>query len=178
MNVGIPRPIKERKKHDRFNGMPEEEVSKRTLPDHLTENLDIIIVRKHLSANCTPKTRIASTFQIGINPGLFAAYKGHHYAGPGNHFWKCLYLSGLTPQQMSADEDYKLLQVYHTCFHCILIKKWNLFLKVFILFYAPVCFFCYNLTENVSLEMFHILGGNRVYKYGSTCYKGKCGFNS
>ncbi|ENN74337.1 hypothetical protein D910_12789 [Dendroctonus ponderosae] len=91
MNVGIPRPIKERKKHDRFNGMPEEEVSKRTLPDHLTENLDIII--------------------IGINPGLFAAYKGHHYAGPGNHFWKCLYLSGLTPQQMSADEDYKLLQV-------------------------------------------------------------------
>nr|CAH7752366.1 unnamed protein product [Callosobruchus chinensis] len=91
MTGGVPRPIKERKKHDRFNGMPEEEVSKRTLPDHLTENLDIII--------------------IGINPGLFAAYKGHHYAGPGNHFWKCLYLSGLTPQQMSADEDYKLLQV-------------------------------------------------------------------
>lgn len=27
-------------------------------------------------------------FQIGINPGLFAAYKGHHYAGPGNHFCK------------------------------------------------------------------------------------------
>lgn len=44
MNGGIARPIKERKKHDRFNGMPEEEVSKRTLPDHLTENLDIIIV--------------------------------------------------------------------------------------------------------------------------------------
>jgi len=35
---------KERKKHDRFNGMPEEEVSKRTLPDHLTNNLDIVIV--------------------------------------------------------------------------------------------------------------------------------------
>lgn len=48
-NMGLncsPRPkIKERKKHDRFNGMPEEEVSKRTLPDHLTTNLDIIIVR-------------------------------------------------------------------------------------------------------------------------------------
>ncbi|XP_050530008.1 caprin homolog isoform X2 [Daktulosphaira vitifoliae] len=81
---------KERKKHDRFNGMPEEEVSKRTLPDHLTNNLDIVI--------------------IGINPGLFAAYKGHHYAGPGNHFWKCLYLSGLTPEPMTADDDYKLLQ--------------------------------------------------------------------
>lgn len=35
---------KERKKHDRFNGMTEEEVSKRTLPDHLADNLDIIIV--------------------------------------------------------------------------------------------------------------------------------------
>lgn len=35
---------KERKKHDRFNGTPEEEVSKRTLPDHLAPNLDIIIV--------------------------------------------------------------------------------------------------------------------------------------
>lgn len=35
---------KERKKHDRFDGMPEEEVSKRVLPDHLASNLDIIIV--------------------------------------------------------------------------------------------------------------------------------------
>lgn len=40
----VPRPVKERKKHDRFNGMSEEEVSRRTLPDHLAENLDIIIV--------------------------------------------------------------------------------------------------------------------------------------
>lgn len=82
--------VKERRKHDRFNGMPEEEVSKRTLPDLLASNLDIVI--------------------IGINPGLFAAYKGHHYAGPGNHFWKCLYLSGLINEQLSADDDYKLLQ--------------------------------------------------------------------
>lgn len=42
---GAPaRPVKERKKHDRFNGMSEEEVARRTLPDHLAENLDIIIV--------------------------------------------------------------------------------------------------------------------------------------
>ncbi|XP_016984307.1 uncharacterized protein LOC108048280 isoform X2 [Drosophila rhopaloa] len=81
---------KERKKHDRFNGMSEEEVIKRTIPDHLCDNLDIVIV--------------------GINPGLFAAYKGHHYAGPGNHFWKCLYLAGLTQEQMNADEDHKLLK--------------------------------------------------------------------
>ncbi|XP_033150531.1 uncharacterized protein LOC108607335 isoform X2 [Drosophila busckii] len=81
---------KERKKHDRFNGMSEAEVIKRTIPDHLCDNLDIVIV--------------------GINPGLFAAYKGHHYAGPGNHFWKCLYLSGLTEEQMSADDDHTLLK--------------------------------------------------------------------
>lgn len=90
-NVPPVKVVKERRKHDRFNGIPEEEVSKRTLPDHLAENLDIVI--------------------IGINPGLFAAYKGHHYAGPGNHFWKCLYLSGLTPELMTADDDYKLLNV-------------------------------------------------------------------
>jgi hypothetical protein len=41
--------FKERKKHDRFNGMPEEEVSKRTLPDHLALNLDIVIVSTPLS---------------------------------------------------------------------------------------------------------------------------------
>jgi len=35
---------KERKKHDRFNGMSEEEVIKRTIPDHLCDNLDIVIV--------------------------------------------------------------------------------------------------------------------------------------
>lgn len=57
--------------------------------------------------------------QIGINPGLFAAYKGHHYAGPGNHFWKCLYLSGLTREQMSADEDYKVCDMlYHVQCEC------------------------------------------------------------
>lgn len=35
---------KERKKHDRINGMSEEEVCKRTLPDHLDTNLDVGIV--------------------------------------------------------------------------------------------------------------------------------------
>lgn len=42
--MAITKPVKERKKHDRFNGMSEEEVCRRTLPDHLAQNLDIIIV--------------------------------------------------------------------------------------------------------------------------------------
>ncbi|XP_077535815.1 G/T mismatch-specific thymine DNA glycosylase-like [Haemaphysalis longicornis] len=82
--------FKQRKKIDRFEGMPEEEVAKRTLPDHLIPNLDIVI--------------------IGINPGLFAAFKGHHYAGPGNHFWRCLFLAGLIPEPMTAVDDFKLIQ--------------------------------------------------------------------
>jgi len=36
--------MKVRKKRDRFNGMTEEEVLKKTLPDHLIPGLDIIIV--------------------------------------------------------------------------------------------------------------------------------------
>lgn len=40
---------------------------------------------------------------------MYAAYKGHHYAGPGNHFWKCLFLSGLIPRPMTAEDDVKCL---------------------------------------------------------------------
>ena len=42
--AGVGNNSKERKKHDRFNGMSEEEVCKRTLPDHLDTNLDVVIV--------------------------------------------------------------------------------------------------------------------------------------
>ena len=36
---------KQRRRHDRFNGMSEDEVRLRTLPDQLTSNLDVVIVR-------------------------------------------------------------------------------------------------------------------------------------
>jgi len=82
---------KQRRKHNRFNGMSEEDVMKRLLPDLIVPDLDILIV--------------------GINPGLYAAFKQHHYAGPGNHFWKCLFLSGLIPRPMNADNDKELLSI-------------------------------------------------------------------
>ena len=41
----------------------------------------------------------------GINPSLVSAERGHHYARPGNRFWKALYESGFTPRLMSPDED-------------------------------------------------------------------------
>lgn len=82
-------PVKKRKPRDRFNGMKEDEVCKLLLPDRIALNLDILI--------------------IGINPGLFSAYKGHHYSNPGNHFWKCLYLSGFTDELIAPEDDCSLL---------------------------------------------------------------------
>ncbi|KAG0287491.1 hypothetical protein BGZ96_008578 [Linnemannia gamsii] len=34
---------------------------------------------------------------VGINPGVKTSERGHHYAGPNNHFWPCLSDSGLLP---------------------------------------------------------------------------------
>ena len=45
----IPTIIKPRKKMDRFDGLPEDEVAKRILPDHLGPNLDIVIVSYDLA---------------------------------------------------------------------------------------------------------------------------------
>lgn len=33
---------------------------------------------------------------VGINPGVMSAARGHHFAGPTNHFWPCLSESGIT----------------------------------------------------------------------------------
>ncbi|KAF6122104.1 thymine DNA glycosylase [Phyllostomus discolor] len=84
--------FKVKRKVDRFNGVSEAELLTKTLPDILTFNLDIVI--------------------IGINPGLMAAYKGHHYPGPGNHFWKCLFMSGLSEVQLSHMDDHTLPAKY------------------------------------------------------------------
>ena len=42
---------KPRRKFDRFHGMPEEEVVKRTLPDLLVHNLEIVIVSSNITTN-------------------------------------------------------------------------------------------------------------------------------
>jgi double-stranded uracil-DNA glycosylase len=41
----------------------------------------------------------------GINPSLISAERGHHYARPGNRFWRALHESGFTPRLMTPDED-------------------------------------------------------------------------
>jgi double-stranded uracil-DNA glycosylase len=45
----------------------------------------------------------------GINPGLWSAATGHHFARPGNRFWPALHRGGFTPRQLRPDEQTELL---------------------------------------------------------------------
>jgi TDG/mug DNA glycosylase family protein len=45
---------------------------------------------------------------VGINPGLYSAAVGHHFARPGNRFWKALHLSGFTDHVLQPPEDVAL----------------------------------------------------------------------
>src|ERR1044071_5604342 len=46
----------------------------------------------------------------GINPGLYSAATGHHFARPGNRFWPALHRSGFTPRQLHPSEQEELLR--------------------------------------------------------------------
>lgn len=45
----------------------------------------------------------------GINPGLWSAATGLHFARPGNRFWPTLHRSGFTPRQLDPSEQHELL---------------------------------------------------------------------
>ncbi|HHT27180.1 MAG TPA: mismatch-specific DNA-glycosylase [Firmicutes bacterium] len=60
------------------------------LPDILAPGLDIVFV--------------------GYNPGRWSARQGHHFAGPGNHFWALLAEAGITPQRLTPADDAALLR--------------------------------------------------------------------
>lgn len=42
---------------------------------------------------------------VGINPSLYSGAVGHHFARPGNLFWKALHASGFTERLLSPEED-------------------------------------------------------------------------
>ena len=46
----------------------------------------------------------------GINPGLYTAAVGHHFARPGNRFWPALWASGFTERLLSPFEERELLK--------------------------------------------------------------------
>ena len=46
----------------------------------------------------------------GINPGLYTAAVGHHFARPGNRFWPTLHASGFTERLLSPFDERELLK--------------------------------------------------------------------
>ena len=47
----------------------------------------------------------------GINPGLYSAAVGHHFARPGNRFWAALHAAGFTERILAPSEDHLLLEL-------------------------------------------------------------------
>src|SRR5437868_13252804 len=47
---------------------------------------------------------------VGINPGLYTAATGHHFARPGNRFWPTLHAAGFTDRLLHPSEQRLLLQ--------------------------------------------------------------------
>ena len=46
---------------------------------------------------------------VGINPGLYSGAVGHHFARPGNRFWKVLHAAGFTDRVVSPFDERLLL---------------------------------------------------------------------
>ena len=61
----------------------------KTVPDVIARGLDVVF--------------------CGINPGLYTAAAGHHFARPGNRFWPAIHRAGFTPRLFSPDEERELL---------------------------------------------------------------------
>ena len=47
----------------------------------------------------------------GINPGLYSAATGFHFARPGNRFWPALHAAGFTPRLFLPAENRRLLEL-------------------------------------------------------------------
>lgn len=45
----------------------------------------------------------------GINPGLYSAAVGYHFARPGNRFWTALHRSGFTDRRLEPHEQKEML---------------------------------------------------------------------
>jgi hypothetical protein len=47
----------------------------------------------------------------GYNPSLVSGRSGHHYAHPGNRFWRVLFAAGVTGRLYRPEEDARLLDL-------------------------------------------------------------------
>src|SRR5262245_9245030 len=50
-----------------------------------------------------------SVLFCGINPSLYSAAVGHHFARPGNRFWPALHAAGFTERRLRPSEQAELL---------------------------------------------------------------------
>src|SRR5262249_42453039 len=55
-------------------------------------------------------TRRPRILFVGINPSLRSGAVGHHFAGPGNPFWRLLHASKLIPVPLTFEEDQRLAE--------------------------------------------------------------------
>ncbi len=55
----------------------------------------------------TPRPRILF---VGINPSLRSQQVGHHFASPGNPFWRLLHASRLVPEELKCEDDGRLVE--------------------------------------------------------------------
>ena len=55
----------------------------------------------------TPNPRVLF---VGINPSLRSEAVGHHFAGPGNPFWRLLHAARLIPVELAHTEDRRLVE--------------------------------------------------------------------
>jgi double-stranded uracil-DNA glycosylase len=63
----------------------------KTIPDIIAPNLKVLF--------------------CGINPGLYSAYTGLHFARPGNRFWPALHTAGFTKRLLHPSEQWELLKL-------------------------------------------------------------------
>lgn len=63
----------------------------RTIPSLLAPDLDVVF--------------------CGINPGLYSAWTGLHFARPGNRFWPALHGAAFTPRRLQPAEQDALLRL-------------------------------------------------------------------
>jgi double-stranded uracil-DNA glycosylase len=47
---------------------------------------------------------------VGINPSLRSEQMGHHFASPGNPFWRLLHAARLVPEELKCEDDARLVE--------------------------------------------------------------------
>jgi TDG/mug DNA glycosylase family protein len=71
--------------------------------------LDLEAARTRLLPDVLPAEGAAfDVLFCGINPGLYSAATGWHFARPGNRFWPALHLSGFTPRLLAPGEQLQI----------------------------------------------------------------------